>query len=209
MISRHLNGGIMSKSTLPDIRENVTGLILAGGKGSRMGGQDKGLVNYKGQPMVQSVLETLEESLDHIVISANRNIGLYQDFGYPVIADESDDYGGPLLGIKSAIEKVSTPNTLVVPCDTPDIHTEILPQLFFAQQEHRAEIAVAEVDGQIQPVIMLMKTVMGNSIDLFLKSGERKVREWVLNQYTIAVDFSGHSEWFSNINTTNDLRPES
>lgn len=196
----------MTRSTLPDIRQHVTGLILAGGKGSRMGGQDKGLLNYRGQPLVQSVLETLEDSLDDIVISANRNIGLYQEFGYPVVSDEQQDFQGPLLGIKSALQKVQTPNTFVVPCDTPDIHREILPQLFYAQQEHHAEIAVAEVDGKVQPVVMMMKTVLAHSIGLYLRSGGRKVSDWVLNQYTISVDFSGHSEWFSNINTEKDLQ---
>lgn len=200
-MSRLKNVGYM---TPEEIKQQITGLILAGGQGTRMGGADKGLVNFNGRPMVKIVLETLEESLTHIIINANRNLGLYQDFGYPVVVDSEDNFAGPLAGIQNGLEKIVTPYAFIVPCDAPNIQMSILQRLLRALQTHGAEVAVAEVNGRAEPVITLMKTTLSHSIALFLQAGGRKTSDWVLNQHTIAVDFSDHPEWFVNINSPED-----
>ncbi len=153
---------------------------------------------------MMTILDTLKQSLDHIVINANRNIETYQSFGYPVIKDIVDDFAGPLAGIQTGLASINTPYAFVVPCDAPTLNMEVLKRLASALEKHKAEIAVAETNGQVEPVIMLIKAALSQAIEEFLHSGQHKTSDWVLGQNIIAVDFSDHAEWFTNINTEKD-----
>lgn len=192
----------MGPDNLPN---NVTGLILSGGQGKRMDGQDKGLLMYNGRPMIQTVLDVLSQKLDHIIINANRNIETYQSFGYPVVIDAEDNYSGPLAGIQSGLEAIHTPYAFVVPCDAPLLNIEVLHQLYNAIHGHSFDIAVATVEERLEPVFMLIRKTMHRSIRIYLDSGSRKTADWINRQNIIATDFTSNPEWFVNINTQNDI----
>jgi len=191
--------------TIDRIRPQVTGIVLAGGRGNRMGAIDKGLVNYRGKPMIASVLETLEQALDKIVISANRNIDAYRKFGYPVTSDSTREFAGPLAGMQSGLALTTTPYAFIVPCDTPGINTEILLRLFDRLGENASGLAVASINSKIEPVVLLLETNLLQSINSFIARGERKTGLWVQEQSGIPVDFSDHAEWFYNINRPEDM----
>ena len=110
-------------------KEEITGLVLAGGKGSRMGGADKGLVCFKDTPLVEYVIDILEPQCKTLVISANRNEDVYKDFGYPVVTDENRNFSGPLAGIAAGLEIVETPYMVVAPCDSPFLPTDYVERL--------------------------------------------------------------------------------
>jgi len=193
--------------------DQVTGLILAGGRGSRMGGVDKGLQLLGGIPMAAHVIATLAPQVASLIINANRNLKAYAAFGVPVWPDESDDFAGPLAGIQAGLRHCQTPYLVTAPCDSPFLPADLVSQLFVALQYANADLAVATTANggqnintvQAQPVFMLMKTKLIADLNHFLVDGGRKIETWYRRLNYTEVLFSDPMA-FRNINTPDELR---
>jgi molybdopterin-guanine dinucleotide biosynthesis protein A len=185
-------------------RENITGVVLAGGMARRMGGKDKGLIAFRGRPLVEWVIEALAPQVEGIVINANRNRGRYAAYGYPVIADRTDGYQGPLAGFASAMAAVDTPWVVTLPCDGPFPAPDLVERLCGALLGHRAEIAVATDGERMQPVYALIPVELAASLDRFLASGERKIDRWYAGHRVALADFGDRPGAFANINSLRD-----
>ncbi len=193
----------MSESST--IKNDVAAVILAGGKAKRMQGTDKGLITLKGKPMITYVINALNTQLDEIFINANRNKQQYQELGYPVISDLTDDYLGPLAGILSGLKATKKEFLLVVPCDSPNLSDTILIELYNNIKKNKADIAVAHDGNRMHPVFALIKKTLINSLNEYLADGGRKIDEWYfLNNYCV-VRFTDSHEMFNNINSPKDL----
>jgi molybdenum cofactor guanylyltransferase len=192
---------------------DITGVILAGGRGSRMGGADKGLQNFNGMPLALHTLMRLQPQVGEIMVNANRNLGAYEAFGVPVWPDVLGDYPGPLAGFLTALERCETGWLVTVPCDTPLFPPDLVARLARAAQEQDAEIAMAaarEEDGQIrpQPVFCLMRVELMESLVQFTHSGGRKIDAWTVQHKTVVVTFDqpeDHARAFFNANTLAEL----
>ncbi|MFZ2313523.1 MAG: molybdenum cofactor guanylyltransferase MobA [Methylobacter sp.] len=183
----------------------VTGVILAGGLARRMNKQDKGLVNFKGRPMVSYAIAALAPLVDQIVISANRSSEQYRQFGWPVVADQTDSFDGPLAGVLAAMTCVDADVLLVIPCDSPLIKAEHLQKLLVTRAENDANVAVAFDGERLHPVFLAIKTTLKTSLHDYLASGQRKMALWLEQQNMVQVDFSNEPEILSNINTLAEL----
>jgi molybdenum cofactor guanylyltransferase len=192
---------------------DITGVILAGGRGSRMGGVDKGLQNFNGLPMALHTLMRLQPQVGEVMINANRNLGAYESFGVPVWPDVLADYPGPLAGFLTALERCETPWLVTVPCDTPLFPADFVTRLAQAAQEQNAEIAMAaarEEDGQLrtQPVFCLMRVELMESLVRFTQEGGRKIDAWTAQHRTAVVPFDrpgDEARAFFNANTLAEL----
>ncbi len=183
----------------------VTGVILAGGLARRMNNQDKGLVHYKGSPLVSYAIAALTDVTDQIIINANRNREHYQVFGLPVVADQTDNFDGPLAGVLTAMIYTDADVLVVVPCDSPLIKAEHLQKLLAARAENAADVAVAFDGERLHPVFLAIKTSLKTSLENYLASGQRKAGDWLEQQKTVTADFSNEPEIFVNINTLTEL----
>ncbi len=183
----------------------VAGVILAGGRARRMNNQDKGLVKFKGRPMISYALAALAPVVDCVFINANRNIDQYRQFGWPVISDQTDSFDGPLAGVLSAMVHADADVLLVMPCDSPLIKTEHLQKLLLTRAENNADVAVAFDGIRLHPVFLAIKTALQPSLQDYLSGGQRKVAAWLAQQDLVQADFSDEPEIFSNINTLDDL----
>jgi molybdopterin-guanine dinucleotide biosynthesis protein A len=195
----------------------ITGLILAGGRGSRMGGVDKGLQNFRGQPLAQQTLVRLQQQSlppQDILINANRNLAGYQSLGVPVWPDSLDGFAGPLAGFLTGLEHCQTPLLLTVPCDSPLFPLDLVQRLVQAMADQDADLAMAaapEADGTVrpQPVFCLLKTELLESLIKFTQGGGRKIDAWT-GQHRCAIvpfDRSGDSAHaFANANTLAELQ---
>ncbi|WP_428852602.1 molybdenum cofactor guanylyltransferase MobA [Imbroritus primus] len=191
-------------------RQDVTGLILAGGRGSRMGGVDKGLQPFRGTPLAMHTLLRLAPQTGHLLVNANRNLAAYESFGVPVVTDAVNDFPGPLAGVLAGLQQCETPYMVTAPCDSPLLPTDLVARLGAALLEQDAEIAMAvtqEPDGHTQrhPVFMLMQVTVLPSLAQFLAEGERKIAAWTDRHRTARVLFDDANA-FSNINTLDELR---
>jgi molybdopterin-guanine dinucleotide biosynthesis protein A len=188
---------------------DITGLILAGGRGSRMGGVDKGLQNHAGVPLAMHALMRLGPQVGAVMINANRNLGAYEAFGAPVWPDADTDYAGPLSGFLAGLEHCDTPYLVTVPCDSPLFPLDLVQRLAAALVEHDAEIAMAatrEGDAlQVQPVFCLMKTGLLESLIRFTQGGQRKIDKWTAQHRCIEVPFDD-AQAFANANTMAELQ---
>jgi molybdopterin-guanine dinucleotide biosynthesis protein A len=195
----------------------VTGLILAGGRGSRMGGTDKGLQNFHGLPLALQTLMRLQlqsQPLQEVLINANRNLAAYESLGVPVWPDSIDGFAGPLAGFLTGLERCETPLLLTVPCDSPLFPLDLLERLLAAMKAQDADLAMAaapEADGTVrpQPVFCLLKTELLESLVKFTQGGGRKIDAWT-SQHRCAIvpfDQSGDSpQAFANANTLVELQ---
>ena len=200
---------------LPLHLEAITGVILAGGRGSRMGGVDKGLQNFNGVPLALHTLLRLSPQVGAIMINANRNLAAYEAFGAPVWPDSTGmgDYAGPLAGFVTALERCETPYLLTVPCDTPLFPADLVARLAEALAREQADFAVAaarEEDGQLraQPVFCLMRVQMLESLLRFTHAGGRKIDAWTAQHATVSVPFDrlgDDARAFFNANTLAEL----
>ncbi|MCG6887674.1 MAG: molybdenum cofactor guanylyltransferase [Proteobacteria bacterium] len=179
----------------------ITGIILAGGRGRRMGGIDKGLVEFAGRPLIEHVIEVLSPQVGSLMINANRNQDAYAAYGYPVITDKLGDYQGPLAGFSSAMQAASTDYIVTVPCDGPLLSSELVERLTQALQDNDAEIAVAHDGERLQPVYALLPTRLLNNLQEFLDSGDRKIDRWYAWHSMALADCSDIPGMFRNINT--------
>ena len=186
-------------------QSGVSGVILAGGLARRMNKQDKGLVPFNNNAMITYAIQAMAPVVDELFINANRNIEQYQQFNYPVISDASDDFAGPLAGVFAALTVCHYDILLVIPCDSPFITADGLQTLLEEQRCSQVDIAVA-FDGQrIHPVFMVIKSSLKNSLENYLAQGERKIDRWFEQHNWVKVDFSINPEFFSNINTLEQL----
>ena len=193
--------------------DDITGVVLAGGRGSRMGGVDKGLQNFNGMPMALHTLMRLQPQGGEVMINANRNLGAYEAFGVPVWPDVLGDYAGPLAGFLTALERCETGWLVTVPCDTPLFPQDLVARLAQAAQEQDADIAMAaarEEDGQIrtQPVFSLLRVDLMENLIAFTQSGGRKIDAWTAQHKSIIVPFDQPGDEpraFFNANTLAEL----
>lgn len=190
-------------------RAQVTGLVLAGGRGSRMGGIDKGLQPFEGRALVQHALERLAPQVGAIGVNANRNLEAYAAMGVPVWPDPLADYPGPLAGFLAGLEQCATPWLVTVPCDSPRLPTDLVQRLAAAALQADAELAVAaiEEDGALreQPVFCLLQRALAPRLRAFLQEGGRKIDRWTGQQRGVTVCFDDAAAFF-NANTLDDLR---
>ena len=183
----------------------VTGVILAGGLARRMNNQDKGLINFKGRPMVSYAIAALASIVDLSIINANRNREQYQTFGLPVVADQTDSFDGPLAGILTAMLYTEAELLVVMPCDSPLIKAEHLKKLLATRAIDDSDVAVAFDGERLHPVFLAIKTSLKNSLQDYLNRGQRKADHWLKQQKMVKADFSDEPEIFVNINTLTEL----
>ncbi len=189
--------------------QDITGLILAGGRGSRMGGVDKGLQNHLGMPLAMHALMRLQGQVGHIMVNANRNLAAYESMGVPVWPDPMGDFPGPLAGWLAGLEQCETPYLLTVPCDTPLFPLDLAARLSQALLAEDADIAMAATmeagQVQVQPVFCLLKTSLIESLVAYLTSGQRKIDRWTAQHRCTTVVFDDAQAFF-NANTAEELR---
>jgi molybdenum cofactor guanylyltransferase len=185
-------------------RHDITAVILAGGQGRRMGGQDKGLIEIDGRPLVAILVDRLERQGVDIVINANRNHEQYRRFGYRVIRDELEDYQGPLAGFASAMAIVDSSFILTLPCDGPLLADDYVARFIDSYARREAPVHVAFDGERLQPVHALIRVDLLPSLSRFLESGDRKIDRWYAQHDYARVDFSDCVDMFRNINTPKD-----
>jgi molybdenum cofactor guanylyltransferase len=195
----------------------ITGLVLAGGRGTRMGGADKGLQKFNGTPLALHALMRLQlqegQHIGELMINANRNLGAYEAFGVPVWPDTLSDYAGPLAGFLTGLERAETPYLLTVPCDTPRFPLDLAQRLAAAFDDPATEIAMASApengsEPRAQPVFSLLRVELLESLVAFTQGGGRKIDRWTEQHRTVLVPFDGPGDdplAFFNTNTLDEL----
>jgi molybdopterin-guanine dinucleotide biosynthesis protein A len=197
----------------PRSRSRITGLVLAGGRGTRMGGLDKGLQSLAGEPLAAHVVKRLAAQVDSLLISANRHLDGYQRIGAPhnarVVTDASGDFPGPLAGLLAGLRASATEFVLCAPCDTPCLPADLAVRLLDALDAEHADIAVAStVDpaGRValHPVVALVRTTLAADLAAYLDAGERKVRTWYARHRHVEVPFQDEHAFY-NANSLHEL----
>ncbi len=183
----------------------VTGVILAGGMGRRMGGVDKGLVVLDGKPMVEHVLARLAPQVDAILINANQNLDRYGGLGVPVVPDAIPGFAGPLAGLDAALAAATTEFVVTVPCDSPFLPDDLVARLMADLVGRQAELAVARTFDQPHPVFALVRRRVHAHLASFLAGGGRKIDAWYATLATVETAFDDEAEAFRNINTDAEL----
>ncbi|CEP34437.1 MULTISPECIES: molybdenum cofactor guanylyltransferase MobA [Halomonadaceae] len=186
----------------------LTGMILAGGEGRRMGGRDKGLEPFAGLPLVGHVVKRLKDQVAELLINANRNADAYQFFADRVIADQVMDdeeggFKGPLMGIYSGLRAAKTPWLLVTPCDSPALPDDLVARMVegIASEHGEHDIAVAFDGERLHPVVALIRTSLADDLAATLAEGERKIDRWYARHDWCRVDMSDCPDAFANLNT--------
>jgi molybdenum cofactor guanylyltransferase len=189
--------------------EDITGLVLAGGRGSRMGGVDKGLQSHRGLPLALHALLRLQTQVGRMMINANRNLDTYAAMGVPVWPDPLPNHPGPLAGLLAGLEHCETPYLACVPCDTPDFPADLVRRLAEALAAERADIAMAcTLEAgvrQRQPVFCLLRASLLESLVAYLHAGQRKIDGWTAGHHCAEVVFGDASAFF-NANTAAELQ---
>ena len=186
-------------------KSKITGVILAGGLGRRMGGIDKGLQELRGRPMVAWVVERLAPQVDELLINANQHGERYAAFGYRVVPDQIPDFAGPLAGLHAALSAATHPLVATAPCDSPFLPADLISRLFSALTATNADLAVARTFDQPHPVFCLCKREVLPHLTEFLASGGRKIDRWYATLKVVEVAFDDEAEAFENINTKEEL----
>lgn len=185
---------------------SINAVILAGGLARRMGGDDKGLVHLKRRCLVEHVIDRLTDQVEGILVNANRNHKVYEGFGATVFSDEVGSFAGPLAGIATAMQQITSTHLLVVPCDSPFIPKDLAPRLRETLMKTQADIAVVNDGKRMQPVFALIDQKLLPSLEKFLADDQRKIDRWYAQHHCVEVDFSDQADAFMNINTKDDLR---
>lgn len=186
-------------------RAGITGVVLAGGMGRRMGGVDKGLQTLRGRPMAAWVVERLQPQVGTLIINANQNLDRYAEFGCPVVPDQIPDFAGPLAGLHAALSAARTPLVVTAPCDSPFLPEDLVFRLFSALTAADADLAVARTFDQPHPVFCLCQRRVRPHLSDFLASGERKFARWYATLNVVEVPFDDVAAAFENINTREEL----
>lgn len=185
---------------------SVSAIILSGGRATRMGGVDKGLVLLHQQPLIQHVIQRIQPQVDELWINANRELSYYQALGMPVLTDAHQDFIGPLAGFYVGLTHTKYAHLLTVPCDSPNLPHDLVARLLSALTSSNADIAVASSEGHAHPVVSLCKTTLLPSLTDFILAGERKVSRWQKQHAYIEVDFNDVPQAFLNLNTRDDVQ---
>jgi molybdopterin-guanine dinucleotide biosynthesis protein A len=181
----------------------ISGVILAGGLGRRMGGVDKGLQPLHGRAMVEHVLARLAPQVDEIVINANQNLERYGAFGHRVVSDRVGGFAGPLAGLHAGLEAISEPLAVTVPCDSPFLPADLVARL--KSQLGANDLAVAKTGDQPHPVFALVRRSVASNLEAFLAGGGRKIDAWYASLRVVEVAFDDEADAFRNINTLEEL----
>lgn len=184
--------------------DDITAVILAGGKARRMDGEDKGLINLNGRTLIDYIISALRPQAGDILINANRNRQQYSRYGLPVVADMLGDYFGPLVGMATGMHSTDKPYIVTVPCDSPFIPDMLVETLFQALYDAQAAISVAHDGTRLQPVFALLRCELLTDLLSYLNTGGRKIDTWYERQPLAIADFSNLPETFLNLNTPED-----
>ena len=182
----------------------ISGIVLAGGQGRRMGGVDKGLQLLRGRPMIEHVLDRLRPQVGEIVINANQNLERYQSFGHRVVSDAVGGFAGPLAGLHAGLRAITSPLAVTVPCDSPFLPADLVARLH--GQMAGNDLAVAKTGDQAHPVFALVRQSVAGNLETFLASGGRKIDAWYAALKVIEVRFDDEADAFRNINTIEELK---
>ena len=185
-------------------RLKITGIVLAGGQGRRMGGVDKGLQRLNGRPMIAHVIERLAPQVEDIVINANPNREAYAAFGHPVVPDAIEGYAGPLAGLHAGLQAATQALVVTVPCDSPFLPADLVARLASALGDN--DLAVAKTGAQAHPVFALVRRTLLAHLAAYLAGGGRKIDAWYASLKVVEVAFDDEADAFSNINTREELR---
>ncbi len=183
---------------------DISAVILAGGKARRMGGEDKGLIELHDRPLLDYIITALRPQTGEIIINANRNQDRYRAFGYPVIKDLLGDYFGPLVGMATGMQATARPYLLTVPCDSPLVPAHLTATLYHALISDHAELSVAHDGARMQPVFALLNCKLLPDLLAYLDEGGRKIDTWYARHRLALADFSASPDMFLNINTPED-----
>ncbi len=186
-------------------RESITGVVLAGGRATRMGGVDKGLVPVAGRPMVAWVIDAIRPQVGPLLINANRNLEAYAALGWAVIGDGDDDYRGPLAGIASGLAAARTDWVLTVPCDSPLVAADLATRLYRAAASANQPVGVAHDGDRLQPVFALIRRALAATLTAYLDGGGRRVDGWFDRCGYAAADCRDVAGSFANVNTPDDV----
>jgi molybdopterin-guanine dinucleotide biosynthesis protein A len=181
----------------------VSGIVLAGGMGRRMGGVDKGLQPLRGKPMVQWVLERFAPQVAEVIINANQNQDEYRRLGHRVVADDIAGFAGPLAGLHAGLKAAAHPLVATVPCDSPFLPADLVSRLRENLGDH--DLSVAKTGEQAHPVFALVKRHCMESLEAFLAQGGRKIDAWYAALRVVEVRFDDEADAFRNINTREEL----
>jgi len=184
----------------------ITGLVLAGGQGRRMGSVDKGLVLLHDKPMLRHVLDRFIPQVDTILINANQHIPEYEAFGYPVVPDAISGFAGPLAGLQVGLTHAELPLVATAPCDSPFLPHDLVARLAAALAERHAQLAVARTFDQPHPVFSLVRRDVLAHLTRFLEGGGRKIDAWYATLDVVEVAFDDEADAFRNINTVDELK---
>ena len=187
-------------------KNNITAVILAGGRGSRLGGQDKGMLELNGRPLIEHILDAVKPQVKTVIINANRNHQFYAGYGYPVVSDDMTNFQGPLAGFAAALSACNTSFVMTLPCDGPSVPVDLAARLCKAIIDIEAELAVAHDGKRLQPVYALIPRSLLASLLTFLNAGDRKIDLWYSQHKVALADFSDVMNSFFNINTEKDRR---
>lgn len=191
---------------IPPTPERITGLVLAGGLGRRMGGVDKGLSLLDGEPLVEHIVRRLAPQVGRLIINANQNHDIYAGFGYPVVGDRIEGHAGPLAGLEAGLAACTTPYLLTVPCDSPLLPADLVSRLAACLTAHKASIAVARTGEQLHPVFSLIRSDELPELQAFINAGGRRMEAGLRRLCWAPCPFDDCPEAFANINTPDELR---
>lgn len=187
------------------LEQEITVVILAGGRGRRMDEQDKGLILLEGKPLIAHVIDSISQQNQNVLINANQNLSRYQAYGYPVVSDQISGFQGPLAGIATAMKSVTTPYILTLPCDAPYIAPGYQQCMWSSLASQQTDLVVAHDGSRLQSIHALLPVSLYDDLARYLKGENRRVDTWY-SQYALGLlDCSGFSEMFSNLNTREQL----
>jgi molybdopterin-guanine dinucleotide biosynthesis protein A len=185
---------------------SVTGVILSGGRGTRMGGMDKGLLPFRGRSLVEWVLDVIEPQVAEVLISANQNLDRYLALGHPVLTDRVTGFAGPLAGLHAGLCLARSDLVIMVPCDSPFLPADLVQRMTRALLNSEADVAVARTGDQRHPVFCLCRASVLSNLTAFLEAGGRKVDAWYAALNVCEVAFDDHAGGLLNINTLEQLQ---
>ncbi len=184
---------------------DITGIVLAGGQGRRMGGVDKGWVELAGKPMIAHVLNRFAPQVGDVLINANQNLERYATFGVPVVPDAVGGFAGPLAGLHAGMTRATRPYVVTVPCDSPFLPSDLVARLAAGLEAHGGQLAVAKTFDQPHPVFCLVRRDVLPHLATFLEAGGRKIDAWYATLTVVEVAFDDEADAFRNINTKDEL----
>jgi molybdopterin-guanine dinucleotide biosynthesis protein A len=183
----------------------VTAIVLSGGRGRRFDHRDKGLLSWRGKPLISHVIDRISPQVDELVICSNRNEEAYRALGYEILPDDDPDYQGPVAGMLAGLGRCTTLYALVCPCDSPNLPADLVDRLWAGIADGDADIAVVHDGTRRQNLVALMKTGVRESLLDYYRKGGRAVHKWYSSQLVADIDFSGQADNFLNINRPEDL----